>query len=158
MVDPAAQPHKIINPEVIATLVERYDRAIRVTELQYLPVKIAFLVTFVVTLFTKSAVYGVLVSTFVWLMLTLVMRQHLVVKLSQSPASRAIPFFRRLPRWSVAVICAAMLWYVTRETGWDGWTVLILAWVLDAAISILETRQMDSYIHWKEQILQQYPS
>lgn len=158
MSNPAAQKSPIVNADVIATLVERYDRAIRATELQYLPVKIAFVVVFLVTALTQNTVYGAVAGILVWLTLMLAMRPQVVVKLSNSSLGRVVPMFRRVPRWSFAVLCAVYLWYVTRATGWDGWSILVLFWVLDAAISMFETRQMNSYIHWKEQITQHHSS
>lgn len=146
----------MITPEVIETLVARYERAIRVTELQYLPVKVAFLVTFILAAVSLDVVSGVLAGFITWLVLTLIMRPRLVVALSQWRISRIIPTFRRVPRWAIGVCCAVYIWFVTRLPGWEGWSILVLIWVLDAAVAILETRQMTSYVHWKEQIQRHY--
>src|SRR5690606_15581293 len=101
MVDPTSQQSQMITPEVIETLVARYERAIRVTELQYLPVKVAFLVTFILAAVSLDVVSGVLAGFITWLVLTLIMRPRLVVALSQWRISRIIPIFRRVPRWAI---------------------------------------------------------
>lgn len=105
-------------------------------DLSFLSRRSAFIVAFVYCAVTQnwqaSFAYGILT----WFLLSIVFRSSVIVALRGTRIADLAALLQPPSRTLLAAICAAAIWYFTRNTGWDGWWYFAGLFVIDSAAAL----------------------